>query len=227
MSTVNTVTEQLTRAGRAIEHDSFAIIDAEAGRHAYTAAQWPIVRRMIHANADFDFNGLTAFHPEAVEAGIRAMLAGGTPVVADVEMICSGLSQPRLAHFGMTTHQFISDADVIEAARLEDTTRAVQAMRKAHKLGLLDRAIVGIGNAPTALIELVRLIREEGARPALVVGMPVGFVSAVESKDLMAGVDEVPWIVIRGRKGGSTLVVAALHALLALAEARQHEAPRR
>lgn len=221
MSSVNTVTEQLTRAGQVIEHDSFAIIDAETGPHAYTAAQWPIVRRMIHANADFDFNGLTDFHPDAVEAGIRAMLAGATPVVADVEMICSGLSQPRLAHFGMATHQFISDADVIELARAEDTTRAVQAMRKAHRLGLLDGAIVGVGNAPTALIELVRLIREESVRPALVVGMPVGFVSAAESKDLMAQVGDVPWIVIRGRKGGSTLVVAALHALLALAEERQ------
>jgi precorrin-8X/cobalt-precorrin-8 methylmutase len=223
MSTVNTVTEQLTRAGQVIEHDSFAIIDAEAGPHSYTSDQWPIVRRMIHANADFDFNGLTAFHPNAVQAGVDAMLAGGTPVVADVEMICSGLSQPRLAHFGMRTHQFISDADVIEQAKAEDTTRAVQAMRKAHGLGLLDGAIVGIGNAPTALIELVRLIREEGVRPALVVGMPVGFVSAAESKDLMAGLDAVPWIVIRGRKGGSTLVVAALHALLALAEARQKQ----
>lgn len=221
MSTVNTVTEQLTRAGQAIEHDSFTIIDAEAGPHGYTAAQWPVVRRMIHANADFDFNGLTDFHPDAVEAGIRAMTAGGTPVVADVEMICSGLSQPRLAHFGMRTHQFISDADVIAAAQRDDTTRAVQAMRKAYRLGLLDGAIVGIGNAPTALIELVRLIREAGARPALVVAMPVGFVSAAESKDLMAQVGDVPWIVIRGRKGGSTLVVAALHALLALAEARQ------
>jgi len=221
MSTVNTVTEQLTRAGQVIEHDSFAIIDAEAGSHAYTEGQWPIVRRMIHANADFDFNGLTAFHADAVEAGITAMLKGGTPIVADVEMICSGLSQPRLAHFGMKPHQFISDPDVIEAAKAEDTTRAVQAMRKAHRLGLLHNAIIGIGNAPTALIELVRLIREEGAKPALVVGMPVGFVSAAESKDLMAEVSEVPWIVIRGRKGGSTLVVAALHALLALAEARQ------
>ncbi|MFP5393436.1 MAG: precorrin-8X methylmutase [Gammaproteobacteria bacterium] len=221
MSTVNTVTEQLTRAGQAIEHDSFAIIDAEAGPHGYCPMQWAIVRRMIHANADFDFNGLTAFHPDAVEAGMRAILAGGAPVVADVEMICSGLSQPRLAHFGMRTHQFISDPDVIEAARQADSTRAVQAMRKAHRLGLLDGAIVGIGNAPTALIELVRLILEHGVRPALVVGMPVGFVSAAESKDLMAQLDRVPWIVIRGRKGGSTLVVAALHALLALAEARQ------
>lgn len=221
MSTINTVTEQLTRAGQVIEHDSFSIIDAEVGPHTYTEAQWPIVRRMIHANADFDFNGLTDFHPQAVAAGVAAMLRGGTPVVADVEMICSGLSAPRLAHFGMKTHQFISDADVIAQAQAEDTTRAVQAMRKAHRQGLLQGAIVGIGNAPTALIELVRLIQEEGVRPALVVGMPVGFVAAAESKDLIALQNEVPWIVIRGRKGGSTLVVAALHALLALAEAQQ------
>lgn len=221
MSTINTVTEQLTRAGQAIEHDSFSIIDAEAGPHYYTPAQWPIVRRMIHANADFEFNGLTEFHPKAIEAGIAALLCGGTPVVADVEMICSGLSKPRLAHFGVQTHHFISDADVIAQAQAEDTTRAVQAMRKAQRLGLLHGAIVGIGNAPTALIELVRLIQHEGVRPALVVGMPVGFVSAAESKDLMAQVGDVPWVVIRGRKGGSTLVVAALHALLALAEAQQ------
>lgn len=174
MSTVNTVTEQLTRAGQAIEHDSFAIIDAEVQGHSYTPEQWPIVRRMIHANADFDFNGLTDFHPQAVQAGIRAMLRGGTPVVADVEMICSGLSVPRLAHFGMVTHQFISDADVIAQAQAENTTRAVQAMRKAHRLGLLEGAIVGIGNAPTALIELARLIAEEGVRPALCAGWRSG-----------------------------------------------------
>jgi len=128
MSTVNTVTEQLTAAGQAIEHDSFAIIDAEAGPHGYSECQWPIVRRMIHANADFEFNGLTDFHPDAVRVGVAAMLRGGTPVVADVEMICSGLSRPRLAHFGMATHQFISDADVIAQAQADNTTRAVQAM---------------------------------------------------------------------------------------------------
>jgi len=224
MTNQNVVTEQLTAAGQAIEHDSFAIIDAEVKSHAYAADQWPVVRRMIHANADFDFNGLTDFHPQAVAAGLRAILGGGTKIVADVEMICVGLSAPRLGHFGMSPHQFISDPDVIAQAKAENTTRAVQAMRKAHRLGLLEGAIVGIGNAPTALIELVRLIREEGARPALVIGMPVGFVSAAESKDLMASVSEVPWIVIRGRKGGSTLVVAAVHALLAQAEAAERVA---
>ena len=221
--TANIVTEQLTAAGRAIEHDSFAIIDTEVGPHAYSAEQWPLVRRMIHANADFEFNGLTAFHPAAMQAGLAAVLKGGTPIVADVEMICVGLSKPRLAHFGLTTHHYISDEDVIAWARTEETTRAVQAMRKAHWQGQLDGAIVGIGNAPTALIELVRLIREEGVRPALVVGMPVGFVSAAESKELLMTVNEVPWVAIRGRKGGSTLVVAAIHALLSLAEAEQQK----
>ena len=217
----NTVTEQLTAAGRAIEHDSFAIIDAEAGPHDYTPEQWPLVRRMIHANADFEFNGLTAFHPDAMQAGLAAVLRGNTPVVADVEMICVGLSRPRLAHFGMHTHHYISDPDVIERAHADETTRAVQAMRKAWREGTLEGAIVGIGNAPTALYEVIRLIREEGVRPALVVAMPVGFVSAAESKAEMMQVTEVPWIAIRGRKGGSTLVVAAIHALLGLAEAQQ------
>ena len=219
--TTNTVTEQLTAAGRAIEHDSFAIIDAEAGSHSYTGEQWPLVRRMIHANADFEFNGLTAFHPDAMAAGLRAVLNGGAPIVADVEMICVGLSRPRLAHFGMATHHYISDPDVIERAHAEGTTRAVQAMRKAQREGTLEGAIVGIGNAPTALFEVIRLIREEGVRPALVVAMPVGFVSAAESKAEMMCVDNVPWIAIRGRKGGSTLVVAAIHALLGLAEGEQ------
>lgn len=219
--TTNTITEQLTAAGRAIEHDSFAVIDSEVERHNYSAEQWPLVRRMIHANADFEFNGLTVFHPDAMQAGLAAVLKGGTPIVADVEMICVGLSAPRLKHFGMSTQHYISDPDVIERAKAEETTRAVQAMRKAHRLGQLDGAIVGIGNAPTALIEVVRLIREEGARPALVVGMPVGFVSAAESKDLLMTVGDIPWVAIRGRKGGSTLVVAAIHALLGLAEAEQ------
>ena len=220
----NRVTEQLTAAGVAIEHDSFDIIDREVAHHAYTSEQWPLVRRMIHATADFEFNGLARFHPDAIRAGLDAVLRGNTAIVADVEMISVGLSPIRLKHFGLTVRQFISDEDVIAQAKKENSTRAVQAMRKAHRLGLLDGSIVGIGNAPTALIEVVRLIREEGAKPALVIGMPVGFVSAAESKALLAAQQDVPWIITEGRKGGSTLVVAALHAFLSLAEARQREA---
>jgi precorrin-8X/cobalt-precorrin-8 methylmutase len=216
----NTQTEQLTPAGQQIEHDSFAIVDREAGSHAYPDRQWQIVRRMIHATADFEFNGLTEFSDNAVEAGIQAIL-NGAPIVADVEMICVGLSQPRLKHFGIKSHQFIADDDVIETAKRINSTRAVQAMRKARRLGLLDGGIVAVGNAPTALLEVVRMTDEEGVKPALIVGMPVGFVSAAESKDALSRLQDVPWIITRGRKGGSTLVVAALHALLSLAESRQ------
>ena len=216
----NIVTEQMTKAGQKIEHSSFAIVDAEAGsRGSYSEEQWPLVRRMIHATADFEFNGLTEFHADAMQAGLEA-LAAGAPIVADVEMICVGLSKPRLSHFGVKTYQFISDEDVIEHAKAEGTTRAVQAMRKAHRQGLLDGAIIGVGNAPTALLEVIRLIKAEGVRPALIVGMPVGFVSAAESKDEVAELKDVPWVITRGRKGGSTLVVSAIHAMLALAEAR-------
>lgn len=219
----NTVTEQLTPAGQQIEHDSFTIVDREAGAHDYSDAQWQIVRRMIHATADFEFNGLTRFHPEAVSAGLEA-IRGGANIVADVEMICVGLSKPRLSHFGVSTHHFIADDDVIAQAKAENSTRAVQAMRKAKRLGLLDNSIVAVGNAPTALLEVVRMIREEGLKPALLVGMPVGFVSAAESKTETALLDGIPWIVTEGRKGGSTLVVAAIHALLALAEQAEKQA---
>lgn len=212
------VTEQLTPAGQDIEHASFAIVDREAGTHTYSAGEWAVVRRMIHATADFEFNGLTRFHPRAITAGIRA-IQSAAPLVADVEMILAGLSRPRLAHFAIRTHQYISDDDVIAQARAANGTRAVYAMRKAWQLGLLQGGIVAVGNAPTALLETIRLIREEAVRPALVIGMPVGFVSAAESKAALQTLDDVPWIVTDGRKGGSTLVVAAMHALLALAEA--------
>lgn len=215
----NTVTEQLTQAGQKIEHDSFAIVDNEVGAHSYTDAQWQIVRRMIHATADFEFNGLSRFHSQAVKAGLVAILAGA-PIVADVEMICVGLSKPRLNYFGVNTHHFISDEDIIAQAKAENTTRAVQAMRKTHKAGLLEGSIVAVGNAPTALLEVIRLIKEDNLKPALIVGMPVGFVSAAESKAELELLTDVPWIITHGRKGGSTLVVAAIHALLALTEAQ-------
>jgi len=214
----NVITEQLTQAGKKIEHDSFAIVDREAGEHDYSEAQWQIVRRMIHATADFEFNGLTRFHPDAVGAGLQA-ICQGAGIVADVEMICVGLSKPRLNHFGVSTHHFIADDDVIEQARRENSTRAVQAMRKAQRLDLLEGSIIAVGNAPTALLEVIRMVKEEGLHPALVIGMPVGFVSAAESKQALSELVEIPWIISEGRKGGSTLVVAAVHALLALSEA--------
>jgi precorrin-8X/cobalt-precorrin-8 methylmutase len=208
----NALNQRITPAGQAIEDQSMAILEAEAGPHNYTADQWPVVKRLIHTSADFDFNGLAEFHPQAVAAGVEA-IRRGAPIIADVEMIRAGLKATDWARFGSQLHVFIDDETAVSRAKAANSTRAIQAMRLAHERGLLDGAIVGIGNAPTALLEIVRLVREEGARPGLVVGMPVGFVSAVESKDLLATVSEVPWMITRGRKGGSTLVVAAIRAL--------------
>ena len=222
----NIITEQMTQAGQKIEHDSFAIVDHEAGSHMYSDGEWNIVRRMIHATADFEFNGLSSFHPKAVAAGINA-ISQGSQIIADVEMICVGLSKPRLSHFGVGTQHYISDADVISQAKAENSTRAVQAMRKAHRLGKLDKSIIAIGNAPTALLEVTRMVKEEDLQPALIVGMPVGFVSAAESKYETSLLEDIPWIVTQGRKGGSTLVVAAIHALLALAEQQTSKIPLR
>jgi precorrin-8X/cobalt-precorrin-8 methylmutase len=206
----------LTSAGARIEQGSFAIIDAEAGEHRYDPAQWTLVRRLIHASGDFDFNGLTHFHPNAITAG-RDGLQRGAPIVCDVEMIRAGLSQARMTPLGVQVHQFIDDPEVIARARAEETTRATQAMRRAAREGLLEGAVIGIGNAPTALLEVIRLVESERVRPALIVGMPVGFVAAAESKQALMALETVPWIATQGRKGGSTLVVAALNALMILA----------
>jgi len=205
---------QMTTLGRSIEDGSFAIIDAEAGAHEFDARAWQIVRRVIHATADFDFKALMRLSPDAVAAGIAA-LGRGCPIVCDVKMIIAGLNEERLAAYGCKTHCFISDDDVIADARTRNSTRAIEAMQKAHRLGLLDGAIVAVGNAPTALLELGRLCHDRGARPALVIGVPVGFVSAAESKEVAMELP-VPYIVARGRKGGSTIAVAILHALLLL-----------
>ncbi|TVQ85628.1 MAG: precorrin-8X methylmutase [Chromatiaceae bacterium] len=220
------VTEQATAAGRAIEAGSFAIIDAEAGPHAYTPAEWALVRRMIHASADFDLNGLTRFSPNAIDQALALLTSNPTApprsLLADVRMIPAGLAPARLARFRLQPRVLIDLPEVLAAARADGTTRATQAMRRAAALGLLDGAIVAIGNAPTALQELIRLIETDGHRPGLVLGMPVGFVGAAESKAALARVGTVPWVLVSGRKGGSTLIVAAVHALLALAAARDN-----
>jgi precorrin-8X/cobalt-precorrin-8 methylmutase len=205
---------QMTGLGRSIEDSSFAIIDAEAGPHTFGPSEWQIVRRVIHATADFEFKTLMRFSPDAVRAGIQA-LTGGCHLVADVKMILAGLNEDRLAAYGCRTHCFISDPEVIAEAKARNSTRAIEAMRKAARQGVLDGAVVAVGNAPTALIETARLVKEENARPALVIGVPVGFVSAAESKEIAAGMP-TPWIVASGRKGGSTIAVSIVHALLLL-----------
>ncbi len=205
---------QMTAMGRTIEDGSFAIIDREAGSHQFSPAEWSIARRVIHATADFEFKDLMRFHPEAVRAGVDA-LRRGCPIVVDVKMIVAGLNEDRLKAYGCATHCFISDDDVIAAAKAANSTRAIEAMRHAQRRGLLDGAIVAVGNAPTALLETVRLIEETDAHPALVIGVPVGFVSAAESKEAALRLT-TPYIVARGRKGGSTIAVAIIHALLLL-----------
>jgi precorrin-8X/cobalt-precorrin-8 methylmutase len=206
---------QMTALGRSIEDESFSIIDAEVGEHGFAPPEWQVVRRVIHATADFEFRTLLRFHPDAVRRGIAA-LVGGAPILVDVKMIAAGLNEDRLAAYGCSVRSFISDEDVIAAAKAKNSTRAIEAMRKAHRRGNLDGAVVAIGNAPTALLEVARLVREEGARPALILGVPVGFVSAAASKEAVLELD-TPYIVARGRKGGSPIAVAIIHALLYLA----------
>jgi len=205
---------QLTGLGRSIEDGSFAVIDREAGPHSFNPSQWQVVRRVIHATADFEYKSLIHFHPEAIRAGLGALRAG-RPILVDVKMISAGLNTARLAAYGSSLHSFISDDDVIAEAQAANTTRAAEAMRKAHRLGLLSGSIVAVGNAPTALLEVARLVRENDARPALIIGVPVGFVSACESKEAVLSL-WVPSIVSKGRKGGSPIAVAVIHALLAL-----------
>jgi len=202
-------------AGLAIEARSFEIIDAEAGAHGFDPAAWRVVRRMVHATADLDFARSAVLHPDAVASGVAA-LRRGAPLVCDAGMALAGLSTARLARFGIAARCFVSDPDVAEAARARGATRSAEAMRKAHALGLLEGAVVAVGNAPTALFEVIRLAREEGVRPALVVGVPVGLVGAAEAKEAALALP-VPHVIVRGRKGGTPAAVAAVHALLDLA----------
>jgi len=209
---------QMTTLGRRIEDESFAIIDKEVGPHSFPPGEWEVVRRVIHATADFEFKQIMKFHPRAVESGIAA-LRSGCNIIVDVKMITAGLNEDRLNAYGCKVHSFISDTDVIEDAKTKNSTRAIVSMQKAHRLGFLDGSIIAIGNAPTALIETARMVREDKIKPALIIGVPVGFVSAVESKEGLLPLD-VPFIVSRGRKGGSPIAVAIIHALLLLSKGK-------
>ncbi|MDW2876750.1 MULTISPECIES: precorrin-8X methylmutase [Bacillaceae] len=197
-----------------IEVKSFEMIDEEIGAHPYTEEQYPVVRRVIHASADFQLGKSMLFHPDAVTAGIKA-IRSGRPVVADVQMVQVGVSKQRIEKYGGSVKVYISDPDVMAEAKRLNTTRAIVSMRKAVKEA--EGGIFAIGNAPTALLELIRLIKEGEAKPGLIIGLPVGFVSAPESKEELAKLD-VPFITNVGRKGGSTITVAALNAISLLAE---------
>lgn len=194
---------------------SFATIAEEYGPHDFTENEWKVVRRIIHASADFDLGRSVIIRPEAIEAGIQAIRAG-KPVIADVQMVEVGTGHKRFQKYGGDVHCYISDPDVAKAAKEAGVTRAIMSMRKAAKLH--EGGIYAIGNAPTALLELIRLIQEGEAKPDLIIGMPVGFVSAAESKEELAKVTEVPYITNIGRKGGSTVTVATLNAISILAD---------
>jgi precorrin-8X/cobalt-precorrin-8 methylmutase len=203
---------------QAIEAESFRIIEREIGPHAFTPEQFKLAQRAIHATADFDFAKNLVFHPNAIESGVAALKAG-CDVVVDVQMIQAGVSLPILNRLGKgKLICAISDEDVIRDAKAAGVTRAIMAMRK-HVKGS-PGAVYAIGNAPTALLELLRLVIEEKAPPpALVIGVPVGFVSAAESKEALVSAP-FPFVAARGRKGGSTVAVAMLNALLRLADAK-------
>ncbi|MBW5447611.1 precorrin-8X methylmutase [Cohnella sp. CFH 77786] len=206
----------LTVQPQEIEEKSFEIITEELGEHPFTAEQYPVVQRVIHASADFELGRSLVFHRDAIEAGIRAVRSGRT-VVADVQMVQVGISKPRIEKFGGDVRVYISDPDVMEEAKRLNTTRAIVSIRKAVREA--EGGIFAIGNAPTALLELIRLVKEGEAKPGLIVGVPVGFVSAAESKEELAKLD-VPFITNIGRKGGSPVAVAAVNAISLLAERR-------
>jgi precorrin isomerase len=205
-------------SGEAIEAASMAAIERECPYHGLAAAPWAVARRLVHCTADFSLVPDIHFHPRAVAAGIAALRAGA-PIYADAAMIRSGLSLARLRAVNpgygpdrLLAH--VGDPDVAAQAAASGLPRSYHAIRKAGPV--LDGALVAIGNAPVALLELNRMIAEDGLRPALVIAMPVGFVHVVESKEELIALG-VPAITLRGRRGGSPLAVAAIHALAGLA----------
>ena len=201
-----------------IEAESFRIIEEEVGPHPWSSVEWPVVRRVIHTSADFEFAKSLCFSPDVVARGVSA-LREGRGLVTDTTMALSGIAKQRLRKFGITASCHVADPDVVELARAEGITRSVAAMRKG--LSNPGNGVFVIGNAPTALFELLRLAREQGVRPALVIALPVGFVGAAESKEQLLTVApeiDLPFITNRGRKGGSTCAAAVINALLIMAE---------
>jgi precorrin-8X/cobalt-precorrin-8 methylmutase len=196
-----------------IERQSFRIIGKEAGPHPFDARHWQVVRRMIHTSADFEYLESVRFHPGAITAGITA-IRNGKPVITDTHMARTGIRQRDLAGFGVEIRCFMTDPATLRSASENGTTRAHAAVDVAARE--LAGGIFVVGNAPTALLHLMELMARGEAAPALVVGLPVGFVNAAESKaKLMAG--DTPFITNVGRKGGSNIAAAVINALILMA----------
>jgi precorrin-8X/cobalt-precorrin-8 methylmutase len=196
-----------------IERLSFELIRSEIGEHHFTPEQLTIAVRVIHATADFDFVNNLSFHPQAVHSGIQALREGGC-IVTDVKMVYAGISQKFLDKTGASKVCDIQHPAVIRTAKAAQETRAIMSMRR--NADLLEGGIAAIGNAPTALFEVIRLVKEQKIKPALIVGVPVGFINTVESKEALRSID-TPYITSLGRKGGSSVAVAIINALLHLA----------
>lgn len=193
-----------------IEKRSFEIITQELGGRTFPAGIDLIIKRVIHTSADFDYADNLCFSEDVVARAKEALAAGAT-IVTDTNMALAGISKPTLAKFGGKAVCFMADPEVAQEAKERGVTRAVVSMEHAARLD--GPLIFAIGNAPTALIRLHELIEAGVLSPALVVGVPVGFVNVVESKELFLG-GETPYIIARGRKGGSNVAAAIINALL-------------
>ena len=196
-----------------IENLSFQIIEQEIGEHNSPQDQWPIVRRMIHTSADFEYGNMVRFHPKAIQSGLDA-IRGGRKIITDTNMARVGIRKRELDQFGTSTACFMNDPEVHRRARASGITRARVAVDMA--LEDMQNGIYVVGNAPTALLRLIELVKEQKARPALIIGLPVGFVNAAESKAALMELD-YPYISNVGRKGGSNIAASVVNALAIMA----------
>ena len=193
-----------------IEKRSFEIITELLGEKRFDPENEPVIKRAIHTTADFDYADNLVFSPHAVQKGMEA-LRGGCDIVTDTQMAKAGINKTILGKLGGEVHCFMSDPEVAQEAKERGVTRAIVSMERAARLP--KPCIFAIGNAPTALICLRELIDAGKLNPALIVGVPVGFVNVVESKELILELD-TPHIVARGRKGGSNVAAAICNAML-------------
>lgn len=194
-----------------IEKRSFEIISEELGERTFPPGEELVVKRVIHTTADFEYADRLVFSEGAVEKALAA-LREGTGIITDTNMGKAGINKKSLSVLGGEVFCFMADEDVAARAREMGTTRAAASMDKAAELG--NEYIFAVGNAPTALVRLYELIREGKIHPKLIIGVPVGFVNVVASKELILSLQEIPYIVARGRKGGSNVAAAICNALI-------------